>query len=327
VGTFSSTDSPVCRIGFIGTGGVAARHASVLRDFPDVELVAATDVDPDRSAQFAEANDVRAVTGTAELLDQGLDAVYVCVPPFAHGDPERAVARAGLPMFIEKPLAVDEPAAERVAADLAAAGVLTRVGHHWRCGEPVRTARELLAGRTIRSVNAWWLDKVPPVAWWTDRRRSGGPLVEQAVHVLDTARVLAGEVTEVWAMSAGPLPGGSADAATAGLLRFASGAVGTVSTTCALPGKHRAGLEVVADGVVVGLGEDWLEVRDEALRRHEIDPWPAKVAADRAFVDVVLGRAVDPDRSPPDHAEALRSHRVACALARAIGSGRSEQLR
>jgi len=132
----------------------------------------------------------------------------------------------------------------------------------------------------------------------------------------------------VCAMSAGPLPGGSVDVATAALLRFACGAVGTVSTTCALPGKHRAGLEVVADGLVVGLGEDWLEVRDEeAPRRQEIDPWPAKVAADRAFVDVVLGRAVDPDRSPPDHAEALRSHRVACALARAIDSGRSEQLR
>jgi myo-inositol 2-dehydrogenase/D-chiro-inositol 1-dehydrogenase len=320
--------SPVCRIGFIGTGGVASRHATVLAGFPDVRLVAATDPDPGRCAEFARTTGAQAVEDAGALVEQELDAVYVCVPPFAHGDPERVVAAAGLPVFIEKPLAVDQDGAERVGAELAAAGVLTRVGHHWRCGEPVRAARELLAGRTVRSVAGWWLDKVPPVPWWTDAARSGGPLVEQAVHVLDTARLLAGEVTEVCAMSAGPLPGGTVDTATAALLRFASGAVGTVGTTCVLDEKHRAGLEVVADGLVVGLGEDWLEVHD-GTRRHraEFDPWPAKVAADRAFVDAVLGRSGDPGAGPPDHAEALRSHRVACALVRAIRSGRSEQVR
>jgi myo-inositol 2-dehydrogenase / D-chiro-inositol 1-dehydrogenase len=320
--------SSVCRIGFLGTGGVALRHATVLGEFPDVELVAATDLDPQRCAEFARATGVRAVEDAAALVEQDLDAVYVCVPPFAHGDPERVLAAAGLPVFIEKPLAVDQDHAERIGADLAAAGVLTRVGHHWRCGEPVRAARELLAGRTVRSVTGWWLDKVPPVPWWADAARSGGPLVEQAVHVLDTARVLAGEVTEVSALSAGPLPGGTVDTATAALLRFASGAVGTVSTTCVLDEKHRAGLEVVADGLVVGLGEDWLEVHDGTQRRREeFDPWPAKVAVDRAFVDAVLGRPGDPGSGPPDHAEALKSHRLACALVRSVGSGRSEQVR
>jgi myo-inositol 2-dehydrogenase / D-chiro-inositol 1-dehydrogenase len=320
--------SPVCRIGFIGTGGVATRHAGVLAGFDDVELVAATDVDPARSAGFAEAHGLRAVPDVDALLEQDLDAVYVCVPPFAHGGPERAAAAAGLPVFVEKPLAADLGTAERIGAELTAAGVLTRVGLHWRCAEHVGTARELLAGRTVRAVNAWWLDKVPPVAWWSDRERSGGPLVEQAVHVLDAARVLVGEVREVTALSAGPLDGGSVDTATAGLLRFADGAVGTVSTTCALEAKYRAGLEVVADGLVVALGEDWLEVQTGAVRRrHDVDPMLAKVAADRAFVDAVRGRDVDPDRSPPDHAEALRSHRLACALAAAVDSGRTEAVR
>jgi myo-inositol 2-dehydrogenase / D-chiro-inositol 1-dehydrogenase len=169
---------------------------------------------------------------------------------------------------------------------------------------------------------------VPPVPWWTDRARSGGPLVAQAVHLLDTARVLAGEVDEVHAASAGPVGGGSVDTATVALLRFAGGAVGTLGTTCVLPGKHRAGLEVVADGLLVALGEDWLEVRDaDGLDRREFDPMAAKVAADRAFVDAVHGLPGDPDRSPPDYAEALESHRLACALARSAASGTPERLR
>jgi predicted dehydrogenase len=320
--------SPVCRIGFIGAGGVATRHASVLAGFDDVELVAATDVDPQRCAEFARAHGLLAVPDAEALVEQDLDAVYVCVPPFAHGAPERVVAAVGLAVFVEKPLAADLGAAEEINVELSAAGVLTRVGHHWRCAEQVRDARAVLAGRTVRAVNAWWMDKVPPVPWWTDRELSGGPLVEQAVHVLDTARVLVGEVVEVTALTAGPIDGGSVDAATAALLRFDGGAVGAVSTTCALPAKHRAGLEVVADGLVVGLGEDWFEVRDRTgHRRRAVDPLPAKVAADRAFVDAVRGRPVDVDRSPPDHGEALRSHRLACALARSAGSGRPERPR
>ena len=324
--------APVCRIGFVGTGGVALRHADVLSRFDDVALVAATDVDQDRAGAFADRFGLAAASDVDALLDHDLHAVYVCVPPFAHGPADTAavarVAAAGLPVFVEKPLGVDLETAEAVGAHLSRAGVPSRVGHHWRCAEPVARARELLAERTPRLVSVAWWDKVPPVAWWAHRARSGGPVVEQAVHVLDLARVLVGEVVTVHARSAGPLPVGDADAAVAGVLSFANGAVGTLSTASVLGWKHRAGVEVVADGLVIGVGEDWLEVRDGAdpPRRHEFDRMTACVAADRAFVDEVAGRPVDPDRSPPDHAEALRTHRLATAVARSAASGTPERV-
>jgi myo-inositol 2-dehydrogenase/D-chiro-inositol 1-dehydrogenase len=328
------TSLPVCRIGFVGTGGVATRHAQVLSTFPDVELVAATDVDPERAAAFAETFGMRRAGGVDGLLAHDLHAVYVCVPPFAHGPADDAaevrVAAAGVPLFVEKPLAVDLETAEAVGARLDRAGVLTRVGHHWRCAEPVARARELLAGRTPRLVSAAWWDKVPPVAWWPHRGRSGGPVVEQAVHVLDLARVLVGDVVEVQARATGTVTGGDADAATAALLTFAGGAVGTLSTASVLGWKHRAGIEVVADDLVVGVGEDWLEVRttgdDAEPERSTYDRMVACVAADRAFVDAVAGRPVDPDRSPPDHAEALRTHRLATAVTRSAVSGNPERV-
>ena len=197
-------EASVCRIGFVGTGGVADRHASVLAGFDDVELVAATDPDSARASTFAVTHGLRAVPDIAALVDADLHAVYVCVPPYAHGAPETELAAAGVALFVEKPLAADEATAERVGRVLTDRQVPTRVGHHWRCSEPVRRARELLSGRSVRLVSGSWLDTVPPVPWWTDRRRSGGPLVEQAVHVLDTARVLVGEVTQVHAASAAP---------------------------------------------------------------------------------------------------------------------------
>jgi myo-inositol 2-dehydrogenase / D-chiro-inositol 1-dehydrogenase len=321
---------PILRLGFVGTGGVATRHATILSGFDDVALVAATDVDPTRAAAFSEQFGAEAVDDVAALLTHELDAVYVCVPPFAHRPAETSaeaqVAAAGLPLFVEKPLAPDLATAEAIGSRVG--GVPTRVGHHWRCAEPVAQARALLADRTVRLVSATWWDKVPPVSWWAHRDLSGGPVVEQAIHVLDLARVLVGEVTEVSARAHGTVPGGDVDAVTTALLSFANGAVGSLSAASVLGAKHRAGLEIVADGLVVGVGEDWLEVRDGAAEpvRSEFDRWTACVAADRAFVDGVAGRPVDPVTSPPDYAEALRSHRLATAVARSAASGAPEKL-
>ena len=315
----------ICRIGLIGAGNVGRRHAQVLRSFPDVHLAGITDVVPEAAAALARDVGCRPFPGTGELLSAGLDAVYVCVPPFAHGAPEAAVLSAGMPLFVEKPLAATAETAERVGAQVAAAGVLTAVGHHWRYLKVVERARRLLDGRAVRLVGGTWLDKVPPVGWWPVRDRSGGPVIEQAAHVLDLARLLAGEVAEVFAMGDGrppAVPGADVDGVTTATLRFRSGALGTLSTTCLLGWKQRAGLELVAEGLWLSVGEDGLAIRDGGADPVEelitADPAAARVAVDRAFVDAVRGIGNDV-RAP--YAEALRTHRLACALASSAATG------
>ncbi|MCA1706799.1 MAG: Gfo/Idh/MocA family oxidoreductase [Actinobacteria bacterium] len=70
-----------CRIGFIGAGDVAARHARTLALLPLAELVAVADIDPARAARFAADHGLRAVPHVEALLETGLNAVYVCVRP------------------------------------------------------------------------------------------------------------------------------------------------------------------------------------------------------------------------------------------------------
>ncbi|MDQ4130983.1 MAG: Gfo/Idh/MocA family oxidoreductase [Actinomycetota bacterium] len=308
-----------CRIGFVGAGGVAARHARTLTGLPQVRLVAVTDPDVERRRRFADEYGVRALPDLDALLASGIDAVYVCVPPFAHGPVEEAVAAAGVALFVEKPLSLAYEVAERAARMLAAAGVVTAVGHHWRYSAAVRRAQRLLGGHQVRLASGAWLDKVPPVPWWSQRSCSGGQIVEQAVHVLDLARLLVGEVEEVYALAEAAPPdgsGGDVDCATAVTLRFAGGAVGTLGVTCRLTWKHRAGLEIYADGLALALSEDGLEVRDAAgVLREKVDPDEAKRASDRAFVDALLGVG---DGVLVPYEEALRSHRLACAVARSV---------
>lgn len=316
-----------CRVGLVGAGGVAQRHARVLSGFEDVTLIGVTDVAHDAAADLAGRYGGQVFPDVGELLAAGPDAVYVCVPPFAHGPVEEAVIDAGVPMFVEKPVAADLDTAERIAERVARRGLLTGVGHHWRYLHVVARARELLADRPVRLVTGSWWDKVPPVGWWARRDRSGGPVVEQAAHVLDLIRVLVGEATEVTAYGNGTPPavdGADVDSVTTAALRFAGGAVGTLTATCVLGWKHRAGLEIVADGLALSLAEDGLVVRDaDGERRVDADPDGARVAVDRAFVDAVRGIGADV-RVP--YAEALGTQRLACAVAESARTGRSVAL-
>ncbi len=310
------------RIGIVGAGGVAARHAAVLHGL-GARVVAVADPEPERARALASEHDATAYPDHGELLAAGgLDAVYVCVPPFAHGAPERDVATAGLPLFVEKPLGLDRATAEEVGVAVAASGVPTGTGYHWRCLDTVDAARDVLAQRPPRLLQAAWIDKVPPPAWWRRRDRSGGQVVEQATHVIDLLRVLGGEVDEVSARAIRTerpdFPDADVDDVTTATLRFASGALGTLVASCLPVAKHRAGVEVVSDGLVLELSETVLTATGRGgaeVRTPELDP---RERVDRDFLAAVRGER-DAVRAP--YAEALRTHRLACAIVDAAASG------
>jgi predicted dehydrogenase len=308
------------RVGLVGAGAVGARHGRTLAGFADVELVAICDPVAAVGAALGGELGVPTVDDLDSLLRTGPDAVWLCVPPFAHGDLELALVRAGLPFFVEKPLAADLPVAERVAAAVAAAGLPTATGYHWRHLDTLELARSALTGRPVRLVDARWWGSTPPPAWWSREPLSGGQVVEQATHVLDLVRVLAGEVVEV---VGGAAPSSAAERdvadATAAVLRLESGAVGTVSTSCVLPALTEACLDVVAEGVSVQLTETRLRVRTGDGEMRAEPAVDGRRAVDRAFVDVLSGGAPAPGLV--DVGEALRTHRLACAVADATRTG------
>lgn len=311
------------RVGLIGAGGAAARHARHLLATGEVVLAGVADPQVERAREIAEPAGGRAHARHQDLLErEDLDAVVICVPPFAHGAPELAAVEAGLPFLVEKPLAADLGTAEHVAEAVAARGVPTAVGYQWRHLDTFQRARELLDGNPARLALLYWLDKVPPRAWWTRPELSGGQVVEQATHLLDTVRVLVGEVTQVRAEP----PGGEAAPADgevhrvgAASLRFASGAVGSLVSTSLLAGLHGAGVALYSEGLALELTESTLTVDTGEGRVVTAAQGDAKARLTRDFLDVV--RRVR-ERACVDYAEALPTHRVACGLARSADHGR-----
>lgn len=305
------------RLGFIGAGGIAHRHFGVLRTMEDVRIAAVCDPDSARAQAAAEAaGAIPYADHDAMLAAEDLDAVFICVPPFAHGAPERACIARGLPFFVEKPLSLDIATAEAIAAEVEAAGLVTAAGYHWRYLDTMDEARAHLAGNAPHLIQGFWLDQTPPPQWWWNNDQSGGQVVEQATHVIDAARFLAGDVTEVFGMSArrdrDDFAGLTVPTATAATLRFASGAIANLSATCLLRWNHRVGLHVFADGMAMEITDHDLMVdvgRGRPVRRAEGDPvW----REDRDFIEAVQGRE---NRIRCPYAEALLTHRVALAVA------------
>lgn len=300
----------------IGAGFIAGRHVESLTSLPDVEVAAVCDPQTGRAEALAGRCGARAYADHDTMLaDVAVDAVYVCVPPGFHGPPERAALRRGLPLFVEKPLDADLTVAEELAGEIRAAGVPTATGYHWRYFDTTERAAELLAARPPRLLIGSWLDRTPGSPWWATRAASGGQVVEQATHLIDLARVLAGEVTAVSAVGGSSPDGrGDIDHVTAGTLRFRSGAIASLTTTCLLTRGWRVGLEVIADGTALLITENDLTVQSDGVRETVplgVDPF---VREDADFVAAVRGEPVRP-RVP--YAEALATHRVAVALARA----------
>jgi myo-inositol 2-dehydrogenase/D-chiro-inositol 1-dehydrogenase len=365
---------PTVRIGMVGAGAVAARHLRTLLAMDGVEVAGVADPALERAKELAAEAGAAAYPNHMELLEaERLDAVYICVPPFAHGAPELAVIEAGLPMFVEKPVAIDKETAATIAAALAGRPLLTCTGYHWRWLDIFDRAVGMLADRPARLVQCAWLDKVPPPLWWPRRDGSGGQVVEQTTHVLDAARALAGEVVEVHAFaaraastppipsaaraastppvpeSAGPrtgrvadgdagasrlstapvaggpaaaeaaMPAADVDDVTVASLRFASGAVGTVASSCLLPRLQRAGVQVIGDGLSLELSETALVVELEGRRSAWEADADARPRPDRDFVAAVRG---GPDRIRVPWPEAYRTHLLACAITRSAEEGR-----
>jgi predicted dehydrogenase len=99
---------PAIRVGILGTGWAAGRHAEALRRLPGVELAAVAGRDLAGAQAFAELRDVPSAHPSAAALieDPSIDAVHVCTINAVHAEQAREALAAGKHVLCEKPLGV-----------------------------------------------------------------------------------------------------------------------------------------------------------------------------------------------------------------------------
>lgn len=317
------------RIGFIGAGGIARRHRDVLRGFPDVALVAFSDPAEERARDLAHEVGATAYADARAMLDaETLDALYICVPPFAHGQPEQLALEHHLPFFVEKPLAANLGAAETVAQAVRDADLITGVGFHWRYMDMTDEVRGLLSENPARLALGYWLDSTPPPTWWRHEAESGGQMHEQTTHLFDLVRYLIGDVETVYAAGSTKRRGAFPDLdildTTTATLKFSSGAVANLSSTCLLNWNHRVGLHLFSEGMAIEMTDHDIMIdvgHGRPMRAAHVDP---VMLEDRDFVNAVKGEA-NYIRTP--YEEAMHTHRLTLAANESAHTGQVVNLR
>ena len=310
------------RIAIVGCGRMGMQHARSASQQGHRISVAC---DPDlarASALAATYPGCEIVTDAASVLWSELDAGFICTPPFARGPVELSAAQAAVPLFLEKPIGLSAAQCLPALKALRARGTITSVGYMNRYRASVQRARKVLEGEMVLGFAAHWVGAAYRVPWWGDPAQSGGQLNEQCTHLIDLARYLVGEVTEVSAF-AQPNPDGAAGNASASLLlRFESGLLGTVICG-SLAKEKQIGCRVFTPrGQLVLDGWDFKWSPSAVFGDgSDLDPSEDVFAAECAdFLDAV--RSGDTRAIRCDLAEAMRTQRVVdAARAALMGSG------
>ncbi|GAA3405849.1 Gfo/Idh/MocA family protein [Paenibacillus hodogayensis] len=321
------------KIGFIGTGGVAKGHMANLAAMEEAQITAFCDLQQERAETAArDWPGAKAYTSIADMLDdQKLDAAFVCLPPMAHGDAERALIERGIPFLVEKPLGVDLELPRQLAAQIEEKGLITSVGYQWRYIQSLDEAKRFLESGRIGMTLGYWIGGMPGVPWWRVQRLSGGQFVEQTTHITDMLRYLCGEVVEVYAAYGHRVlheREEGADVPDVGTvtMKLANGSVATISNACLLPAGGKTGLEVFTDQGVLEVqanGTRIIRKNGDASAPFDVTP-NSRVFEDIAFLNAV--RTGDPSSIKSSYGDSLKTHEVTIAANVSAATGKPVKL-
>jgi myo-inositol 2-dehydrogenase/D-chiro-inositol 1-dehydrogenase len=325
------------KLGFIGVGGISRAHLRDIQAMPEqAEIVGMVDVNREQ-AEARTAEYGGRVFDSAGALAREVDALYICLPPFAHGEAERAALDARKPFFVEKPVALSMETAREIEREIERAGVFACVGYHWRYSSPIARAKELLEGATIAMLLGYWMGGGPKPGttfrqgyWWGVKEKSGGQIVEQTTHIIDSARFIAGEVATVHANLAqrvlGKVEGFTAPDVGLVNLRFESGAIGVIANACMLPRGSQVMLQVIAEGEERIMTESTLNglkvTRPDSITEYPVGPDGFNRAfetEDAAFIAAVAGG--DPSSLRSTYSDAVRTLAISLAANESAATG------
>ncbi|PRZ03263.1 putative dehydrogenase [Isoptericola sp. CG 20/1183] len=197
------------RLAIIGYGGAGREIHGRLAAEAGHTVTAVLTRDSGRRNQAAgDWPGARLLGDLAELIElrSRYDLVVVASPTALHAEHAAALARAGVPFVLDKPIGVDVHEARAVVAEAGATGTPFTVFHNRRWDPEQRTLAALLGRGQLGDVHTFerrwerWRP-VPRKRWKENDTAGGGLLLDLGPHLVDSATQLFGRVTSVWAQT------------------------------------------------------------------------------------------------------------------------------
>jgi len=318
------------RVAVIGFGTMGRKHTENCSRIDGVEVAAVVGADEAEAEIIKAEAGVPAYTDADQMLAEvAVAAVILATPPGVRRHTVITAAGMGKALFLEKPIALDLSTAREYCEVVSNNSLVNTVGFQLRYSPLTEQARGIIKDRRVTHVRtacttSYYLKRDVP-DWFLQRQHSGGPLLEQAIHPIDIARLLVGDITHIFARAERLLfpDMGELDSEDTIVLayRFTSGALGTHTDSCAMS-EFNWEVEL--------FGSDWRLLIDFArkrLRGYTSDETIEQDFPDidlhllemQAFLEAVRNHRPDMVRS--DFADATRTLATVLAGDRSIRTG------
>jgi myo-inositol 2-dehydrogenase/D-chiro-inositol 1-dehydrogenase len=299
------------KIALIGAGGWGYQHARILSTRADVDFCAIVGRTPGKTEERAKAFRTRPYTSVSAMLSkENPELVCICLPNQGHFETTLEVIRAGVPLFVEKPLVFDLKEADTLLEEAEKRRLFFGINFNHRYARPVQMARQAIVEQRLGEL---------VFATWRFGGEGGGThphanLIESQCHGFDMLEHLCGPIESIMAQMTDKTGQGFRTFVLA--LRFANGAVGslvgTYDSSYAYAGTHAVEVNGTKGRVVI---EDTVRrFSFQATGSETAEVWQAGYFNDRDrdfhytfdkhFEEVL--RAFRAGQPPPIHAAAGR---------------------
>jgi predicted dehydrogenase len=188
------------RLAISGVGHIAGTHAIAAQNSGRAEVVAVVNHASKTAEEFAWAHGINCIYRTVdELLKVGnIDGLIVAVPNSLHASQTITALNAGIPVLVEKPMAINAREAEKMVEASEKHKSILMVAHNWRFHDEVNWLRDQVKSGKLGKINRTTGYGVHlnwgPSGWFINKKLAGGgALVDMGVHAVDTTRYILGD--------------------------------------------------------------------------------------------------------------------------------------
>ncbi|HOK40887.1 MAG TPA: Gfo/Idh/MocA family oxidoreductase [bacterium] len=275
------------RFGIIGCGRISYKHFQSLLQIPEVEIVAACDIDKKKAELAGKQYNIKYYYSYDEMLkNEEIDVVDILTPSGSHAEITIDIARKYKKhIIVEKPMALKLDDADKMIETCSQNNVKLFVVKQNRFNLPVIKLREAIEknrfGKIVLATVRvrWCRDQkyYDSDSWRGTWKDDGGIFTNQASHHIDLLLWLVGPVESVFAQGITRLHNIEVEDTGAAILNFQNGALGIVeATTCTRPKDLEGSVSilgengtVVISGFAVNKIETW-EFKDKLPEDEEV---------------------------------------------------------
>jgi len=231
------------RAAVVGCGNIGTyAHIPNLRSMPDVELISVCDIVEEKAVAASKKYKVgRHDTDYSRIVsDSDIGLVAICTPPDTHLEIASAALEAGKHVFLEKPLAANLQDSVKLYRIAKGSRSKLMPGFCLRYHGMFKFVKHLIDQGKVGTPALMWRNAIgaaigvlAPAGWVMQKRRSGGMLVENAMHIFDAFRWFAGEYDSVYAETRTVSKGVDIEDTAMVAMKFECGAYATITQTWA----------------------------------------------------------------------------------------------